>query len=158
MLTKVLVFIAIAILLTSLTMTAIYKRKQINKLVELVQIFVLNYEYFKNIIERDLGLKEILNEMNLGQDISNINLELLVLDFGIRDKLVFDNTKELRKNFLKVGSFIMKYEEFIQKEYGLEYDKTEDYETFLEVLRKIKQICLGKGESICVSWEEPAHE
>lgn len=72
--------------------------------------------------------------------------ERVILRFGSKFSLSFATSKELRECMIVAGEFIIEYYKILQESYAYEGNK-EEFNNSMEALKRIRTICLQKGEN-----------
>lgn len=99
----------------------------------------LNNLYFtyKDILKDDLDAEEVLTKKNLSNNIIKV---------GPLTYMNFENLKDVRMYILMSGEFIIEYEKILSSHYNYNLVESEDFDSCMEVLRIVRQICVEKGE------------
>ena len=112
--------------------------------------FISNYDIVKDIIDKDMEIKDIITTLSDEENNEYADLTDLYFNFGKFGDFAFSNCNEMRRCFLIAGEGIMKYEEIVTSEYGYTIQESEIYEIFMAILKEIRIICLNKGEDSVV--------
>lgn len=135
----VIVFLSVPFVIKSLK-NSIIKYYQTHSLDIAIKDFIEEYNKYQNVIEMDCNAEEILELCKSSNNIIKI---------GVFESMTFQNSRGLRRCFLRFGEYIIKYSEFLHDSYGY-CGNIEDYRYSLAILRSIRRICLQKGESAVV--------
>lgn len=105
-----------------------------------IEGFLEEYEKFECAMDLDCDAENVLK---ISRTVQN------TIQIGLLEDMTFKDSRELRKCFLKAGEFIIQYTEYVKEAYNYYVDQV-NYEKSLEILKKIRTICLQKGENSVV--------
>ena len=95
------------------------------------------YCTYKDILREDLDAEEVLTKKNLSNNIIKV---------GPLTDMNFENLKDVRMYILMSGEFIIEYEKILSSHYNYNLVESEDFDSCMEALRNVRQICVEKGE------------